>query len=193
MKILQTGLFMAVKLIDISDYSPKSSDIFFFDNNIWMFLFCPLANFGKNKQKVYSSFLKEIKIADSTIFISSLILSEFANRYFRMDYELWKSETTPVNPSFKKEYIGSMRYSGTVIEVKKQIKRILKICERTPDNFNAINMEMILRHLEYIDFNDSYFIEMINLNDFSKWKLVTDDQDFIKYQDHDSEIITILK
>jgi ABC-type spermidine/putrescine transport system permease subunit I len=83
---------MGARVIEISNYTPKSLDIFFFDNSVWMYLFCPLGNYNRTKQKYYSSLLKSIKTSNSTIFICSLVLSEFSNRYLRMDFERWKEE-----------------------------------------------------------------------------------------------------
>jgi predicted nucleic acid-binding protein len=179
---------MAAKIIDITQYSPKSSDIFFFDNNIWMYLFCPLGNYNKQKQKYYSSFLRSINSSRSTVFINSMVLSEFANRYLRLDFDLWKKETQKLQPDFKSEYGKTSRYKETVNEIKLYINQIMKICEKTPDDFNSINLENVLQHFSHIDFNDSYYIELAKGH---HWKLVTDDGDFITYQNHSLEIVTI--
>ena len=181
---------MAANIIDIKHYSPKFSDLFFFDNNIWMYLFCPLGNYQRHRQKVYSNFLKDIQTSKSTIFINSLILSEFTNRYLRMDFEQWKKSSGEIVAEFKKDFIGSTRYNSTVEEIKIHIKRILKICERMSDNFNVIDMDNVLQHLEHIDFNDSYYLEYAHM---SKMKIVTDDTDFTKYLDHNNTVITICK
>lgn len=180
---------MAANIINVRIYEPKTSDVFFFDNNIWMFIFCPLGNYNRKRQKYYSSFLQSIKSTDGCIFISSLILSEFSNRYLRMDFEQWKKEINDLSKEFKKDYIGSDRYTETVDEIKIQTNQILKICERTSDNFNAINLTNVYTHLTQIDFNDSYYIELATMNN---WKIVTDDQDFVKYQKHNLGIITYL-
>ena len=100
---------MATKIIDVRKYNPKSSDVFFFDNNIWMYLFCPLGGFNKNKQKFYSAFLQSVQVANGTIFINSLVLSEFTNRYLRMDFEQWKKETKNYSADFKKDFVGIVR------------------------------------------------------------------------------------
>lgn len=178
---------MAARVIDIKSYSPKALDVFFFDNNVWMYLFCPLGNYNKNKQKLYSSFLQSIQTAKSTIFISSLILSEFTNRYLRMDFELWKEETNFPLAVFKKDFIGIERYAETVKEITRIINQILKFCEKSGDNFTAINFNSVLFHLSSIDFNDSYYIELARLDN---WKIVTDDEDFIKCSDHTLIIIS---
>lgn len=180
---------MATNIIDITKYSPKGSDVFFFDNNIWMYLFCPLGNYNIKRQRNYSSFLQSIETSHSAIFINSLILSEFTNRYLRMDFELWKNEEGFHDANFKKHYIGNDRYQDTVTEIKRQVKQIIALCEKSSDNFNAVDLDNILKHLTYIDFNDSYYLELANI---SGWKIVTDDSDFSTYEDHDIEIITYL-
>ena len=180
---------MAAKLTDITKYTPKSSDVFFFDNNVWMYLFCPLGNYNKTKQKYYSSFLQSISTSRSTIFISSMVLSEFSNRNLRMDFDLWKDETGKHSAEFKKDYAGTSRYKEMVEEIKISINTIMKFCVKTSDNFNAIAIENVLVHLSYIDFNDSYYIELAKLD---KWKIVTDDKDFSKYTNHNIEIVTLL-
>jgi hypothetical protein len=180
---------MAAKLTDITKYSPKSTDVFFFDNNIWMYIFCPLGSFNKYKQKHYSSFLKSITTSRSTIFISSMILSEFANRSLRMDFDLWKEETSNYKADYKKDFVGTQRYKDTVEEIKLNINQIMKFCEKTSDNFNAIELNDVLTHLAHIDFNDSYIIELAKID---KFKIVTDDSDFSKYKNHNLDIFTIL-
>ena len=180
---------MGAKIIDILSYSPRSDDLFFFDNNIWMYLFCPLGNYYQNKQDIYSSFLESTKTANSTIFINSMVLSEFSNSYLRMDFELWKNEFDKPEAHFKRDFVGSKRYQETVKEIGSGLRSILKFCERTTDSFNAVEMSNILHHFEKIDFNDSYYLELSRLN---KWKIVTDDQDFVKNGDHEVDIITIV-
>lgn len=179
---------MAANLIDINSYAPKSSDVFFFDNNIWMYLFCPLGNYNQHRQRSYSAFLQSVQTARATIFISSLILSEFANRYLRMDFEQWKKNSGNITADFKKDYVGSAQYIQTAKEVAIQIKTIMRICEKSPDNFNAINLNQVLNHLKSIDFNDSYYIELAELGG---WKIVTDDSDFVSYSNHSLDVITL--
>ena len=118
-----------------------------------------------------------------------MVLSEFSNRYLRMDFEQWKKDTGNYNAEFKNEYVGGQRYTDTVDEIKNHINTIMKLCERSTDNFNAIDLSNVFKHFHQIDFNDSYYIELAKL---SKWKIVTDDQDFITYTGHDLEVITFL-
>jgi len=181
---------MAANIIDIRSYSPRSSDLFLFDNNIWMYLFCPLANYNQKRQEIYSSFLQSVNTANSTIFTNSMVLSEFANRYLRMDFGQWKDKVGRLDADFKRNFVGTDHYSETVEEIKIQIQKILKICERTTDSFNAVDISNVFEHFKKIDFNDSYYLELSRLNN---WKMVTDDRDFLQVDNHDVEIVTFVK
>lgn len=179
--------FMAANVIDISRYAPKSSDIFFFDNNVWMYLFCPLGSYEQDRQNKYSAFLKEVKSSRGTIFLSSLILSEFVNRYLRLDFNQWKSSNSMHSAEFKRDYVKSDRYPKAVEIVKPLVSKILSICDKTPDNFNSLDIHQVLTHTSFVDFNDSYFIELLSKQN---WKLVTDDSDFSNYSGHNLTVIT---
>jgi hypothetical protein len=180
---------MAAKVIDVKTYTAKRLDLFFFDNNIWMYLFCPLGDYNKSRQKQYSALLKSVNTANSTIFTSSLIMSEFANRYLRLDFALWLKTCGLPSAKFKEDYVGTQRYIDTVDEIKVSLRKIIALCEKHPDNFNSVVLDNILAHFGEVDFNDGYYIELATIN---KWKIVTDDQDFIKYKNHNLEIISFV-
>lgn len=169
---------MAVEVINVNDYKPKSSDIFFFDNNIWMLLFCPLGNFRKTSQKAYSAFLQNIQSSRSTVFITSLVLSEFANASLRIDFVQWKELTGNITANYKSDYVGSTRYKDTAEAIISSIKNILKIAEKSPDDFNSLDLDNILNGLELRDFNDNYYLALAASKN---WKVVTDDSDFFTF------------
>jgi hypothetical protein len=181
---------MGFNVIDITQYVPKSSDLFLFDNSVWMYLFCPVGNYNINRQRIYSSFLKSVETSKSSIFMNSLILSEFTNRYLRFDFEIWKRKENKYSAEYKKDFIGSQQYKDSINEIIATIKNILYFCNRGSDNFNAVKTDNIFKHLKFIDFNDSYYLE---LSSISNYKIVTDDHDFINYKNHNQEILTILK
>lgn len=178
---------MAANKIDIKTYQPKSGDSFFFDNNVWIFIFGAIGNYQKPLQKTYSSFLSASQSVGATIFTNSMVLSEFSNRLLRLSFDQWKKETGNFRSDFKRDFIGTQTYVDTVTEITAYINKIMRLTERSSDNFNAINMDRVLTHLEFIDFNDSYMIEMAAL---SGWKIVTDDGDFVNYQGHSIDVIT---
>lgn len=182
---------MANKIFKISEYSPKSDDVFFFDNNIWMYLFCPLANFGKEKkQNAYSSFFNQLLSRKLHIYTNALVLSEFSNRYLRLDYDLARKDvkTAALFNNYKQDYVGSARYKATVNEVKICLNKIVQVCQRCSDEFNSINLEEVLNLFQQIGFNDSYYIhQAIKKN----WKIVSDDSDFTKNRIADKNLTII--
>ena len=180
---------MAANLIDINSYTPNPNDSFFFDNNVWMYLFCPLGNFNTNKQSAYSSFLQRITSSKCSLFVNSMVLSEFANSYLRLDFSQWKDATKNYGAVFKQDYVGTQQYKDTADEIRIHIKSITGLCERITDGFNNISLDNVLNHFQNIDFNDSYYIE---LGKVWKWKFVTDDGDFTNYTNHNLNVITIM-
>lgn len=170
---------MANSFIKIKDYYPTQQESFFFDNNIWMFLFSPIAQYQKEKQKTYSRFFEKALESGSTIFTSSLILSEFVNRNLRMAFDRWKEKTSNYSAQYKKDYIGCNDYKVNISLIKKSVNKILACSEKISDNFRNINIDKIQSLLEIIDYNDSYILELASSQRFS---IVTDDKDFLKIE-----------
>ena len=167
-------------ILNIQNYTPKSSDVFFFDNNIWMYIFCPLANFQRDRrQRVYSNFFNNLLSRKLPIFINSLILSEFSNRYLRLDFDLANKDDgksiTKAYPSYKKDYVGSAQYTKTVRDLKIALSQIAKVCQKCSDEFNSINVDEVFALFQKIGFNDSYYIHLAKKKN---WIIVSDDSDF---------------
>lgn len=174
--------------IDILSFNPKSNDHFFFDNNIWMFLFCPLL--GTNQQKYvegYSKFLGKILDASSEVYVSSLILSEFYNAYIKLDYNRVKAGNEYFE--FKRDYRPSNRFTETHEAILNTIEsQILGIANKIDDNFSKIAIDELRDDSRLMDFNDGYYLE---LHRFYSFKLVTNDSDFFK-TNRDIQILTML-
>lgn len=162
-------------ILKVTDYSIKTDDHFFFDNNIWMYIFCPIANVQKAKQKVYSKFFEYVISRKNHIYVNTLVLSEFSNRYLKLDYNLCNDSANPkIFNSYKRDYVGSDQFKATVSEVKASLNGILKVCQRCSDEFNHINVNSVFNLFEKIGFNDSYYIHLSELKD---WIIVSDDSD----------------
>ena len=176
------------KIHDISTHEITFNDVFLFDTNVWMFLFCPIGNYKAQKQKKYSSFFDKLVRNKGTIFINSLILSEFSNAYLRLDYNLWKDkpENRTQQLDYKRDFTQTQQFKETVGDVKIALKNILKITERCNDDFSSINFDRVLTNFGNTDFNDSYYLETAQKN---KWKVVTDDADYFNVSSN-IEIIT---
>lgn len=176
--------------INVREYSPKSIDSFFFDTNVWLLLFGDIADFQKKAQKNYSALFQTILDRDYTIFLTSNVISEFANVLLRRAFNEWQSLTHNIGKDFKKDFVGSATYIDQVELITILIRKInnLPCTEKIPDNFNAINLNKILNTFKVIDFNDCYIAEICQLKGL---KLVTNDRDFFNLQD-DLDVISFL-
>lgn len=176
------------KLHDIDTYHPTSTDVFFFDNNVWMYLFCTIGNYEKEKQRRYSSFFSLVCSAKACIWINSLVLSEFCNAWLRLEFKRWlKKPDNAGKRDYKSEFVPTQAYQDVIKDIKSVLPTILKKAERASDDFNAINLDSIYAELTNCDFNDSYYLELARKN---RWKIVTDDADFFKNNKLNVEIIT---
>ncbi len=165
--------------ISLTGYQIKMSDQFLFDTNIWLLLFGTVSNYQLTDQASYSKLLKELILREKPIFITSMILSEFANVLLRHDFKRWSRANQLINPDFKKDFVGSNDYKTSVIAIKQLIKNILGIPNiiKVSDSFHNIDNSRILNNFDNVDFNDSYITELSNQNGY---KVVTNDKDFQK-------------
>ncbi|GAB4233140.1 MAG: hypothetical protein Tsb0034_06220 [Ekhidna sp.] len=118
-----------------------------------------------------------------------MVLSEFANTYLRIDFNLWKKETSNFGADYKKDFVGTTRFKDTVSDIKGAIGQILKKSERMTDDFNAIDLDHVFTEFGRADFNDAYYLELASKNG---WKIVTNDRDFFEDNEMDVDIITAL-
>lgn len=167
---------MAVCKID--DYEVSPSDEFFFDTNVWMFLFAPLAGSKPYKQKMYSRLLKEIQSRGAWIWINSLVVAEYINAVLRLDFKQWMSRNGYKNADYKHDFRPTSDYQDSLYEVKAQVKNILRLCQRKSDNFHSISIGEIIDNMgTSCDFGDSMIADLCKSN--KSIRLVTDDSDIV--------------
>ncbi len=163
--------------IDIRHYNVTGQDSFFFDTNIWLYIFGPMAGTNATKQSVYSNFYKEVLSRDAKIFISSLVISEYINRVLRIGFSQWKDINHNSQPlDFKKDYRPTQDYKDQLDEAIAQAKDILNFTQPISDSFQSCNLQRIFDRMKRgCDYNDSYIFTLC----FDHYKLVTDDQDML--------------
>lgn len=168
--------------INIETYKISYTDQFFFDTNVWLLLFGNLANYQKKDQREYSKFFKETLQREIPVYISSMILSEFANVLLRIDFKQWKTKNNfTEKKDFKRDFGITQEYKNSVQNTKDLLQSILELpnIHLISDYFNGINKENILNDFDIVDFNDAYIVELIRNN---KYKIVTNDKDFKKLE-----------
>lgn len=174
--------------IKIQDFNSKFSDEFLFDTNVWLLIYGPIADYQKKDQREYSRFLANLIQRNRSIYITSMIISEFANVILRRDFRQWSDNQTIPNIDFKRDFVGTREYVDSVQEIKQLIVEILSlpIITKIPDNFNSLNMDTILERFDVVDLNDAYISALSQSNNY---KIVTNDRDFQKLQ-NSIDIIT---
>ncbi len=163
-------------ILDVAAYHPQKEEKFLIDANIWLFLFCPLGGYKTHIIKKYDRFLKQAMTQNAGIFVSALILSEFINRYLRLEFNLLRTKDPAKYADFKKDFRNTTEGKALVQIVYDIIKRqILTIATPIADQFHQMKMDELLTGTEGVDFNDVCYLHLANLEDL---KVVTDDSDF---------------
>lgn len=166
-------LFMAT--YKVSKYEVGSNEEFFFDTNVWMFIFAPIAGSQPKKQKVYSAFFSEIISRGATIWINSQVVAEYINRCLHMEFDQWKDRTGNLDAKFKKDFRATPEYQTALNDAKTNISAILQKSEKHPDDFNSIKIDSIIASMgTSCDYGDAIIVDLCRRKNF---KLVTDDSD----------------
>lgn len=162
-------------ITNIQNHTPKSDEHYLFDTNIWLFLFCPIANHKSFVVDKYSRFYFKILKSDAKIYTTTLILSEFINRYLRIDCTINEIAAK----DFKKTYRPSAECTNTLKLIEDTVKRkILPNVVCLDDEMTKISFDDVFRDCFSSDFTDSYFANLIRGKDIS---ILTDDGDFSYY------------
>lgn len=159
----------------ISGYTVGPTEEFFFDTNVWMFLFAPLAGSKANKQKAYSVFLGEIITRGATIWINSQVIAEYVNRCLRIEFEEWKKRTSKYGADYKKDFRPTSDYQSTLLDIKAQVSAILQKSTKQSDDFHIADVNALISSMgSSLDYGDAVIIDLCKRK---KLKLVTDDSD----------------
>ncbi|MBF0477539.1 MAG: type II toxin-antitoxin system VapC family toxin [Deltaproteobacteria bacterium] len=163
---------MIFRAIQINHYPFSANDEVFIDANVWLYVFCPRCVSGW-KTRVYSEALAKILTAGSKVFVDVLVISEFMNRYSRMEFESLKniSGITEFKP-FRNNSI----YFDIAKVIANDVRRILSYCRVTSSGLEEMDMGLLEKRRPY--FNDMVLAELCRVRGL---KMITHDGDFKKY------------
>jgi predicted nucleic acid-binding protein len=139
------------EVLDIRDHLFSSSDRLFFDANIWLYIYGPLACSHPGLQSVYSRALDRMLRAACPIYLDAIVLSEYANRFVRVE-----KEAGGYGDMDFKVYRGTDHYRDVAEAVADSIKRIDVLCNHCDSGFEDADVyEMMDRFREESrDLND---------------------------------------
>lgn len=177
-----------VTIHKLNEYEIKEGDKFFFDANIWMYMYCSIGEYGKNIVRDYSDFYQKVKQSGSPILTTPLLISEIINRYSKMEFDLVKKKDGL--SQYKRDFRSNPEYKPTLDHINLVTERkILGNSLKVHDRFNEFEESVFFSNPNTYDFNDEYYSFLAEKMNF---KIVTNDRDF-KKSFHEIEIITRLK
>lgn len=160
------------KAHDATKYVFSKGEPILIDANVWLYLQPPTAQPPPGFAWRYSNTLKSILGAGATPVIETLILSEYLNRYLRLEYDgAWRA----VYPKFK-DFRKSGHFAPVAQAAMADAKQILNLAAPQDTLLPATDIAAILAETEAgaLDFNDGVLVENCRLNG---WKLLTNDGD----------------
>ncbi|WP_186030899.1 type II toxin-antitoxin system VapC family toxin [Burkholderia gladioli] len=165
---------MKNKALDIQTYHYKNSENFLIDANIWLYISAPPSAKLRGETTQYSAVLKDLLKSKANLYISSTILSEYLNRYIRIEFNAHHKKKYANFKEFRK----SADFLAVGAKAAGEAKDIAKICVTKDDNFSSCTISDVLGDFESgtNDFNDGVILHFCRTHDC---KLITHDGDFI--------------
>ena len=164
---------MKNKAHDLSTYAFSNGEPLLLDANIWLFLFPAPSDTLPIFVKKYSASFKRMLIAKVQLALDAMILSEYLNRYCRIE---WNALHLASYPKFK-DFRQSSAYISVGQGAALYARNIIKLSTRHDHPFSVADVAKVLTDFESgtCDFNDGLFVECCHHHG---WKFVTDDADF---------------
>jgi hypothetical protein len=167
--------------LDIQKHRVTSTQEYFIDTSVWLLLYGNLGTYNKDDQRFYAAILGELFAKNSAIIITAQVISEISNVLLKKAFKDWITENhlDKNTVHYKRDFIGTDSHLVAIDFISNVIDNILKLNNllKLPDNFNAIDMNRIMDRFKSIDFNDSYYIQML-LDRREPPIILTNDRDF---------------
>ena len=162
---------MKNKAFDARSHAFLDSDSILVDANIWLYLFGP-ASISPKWAIIYSGVFNRIDSAGSSLFLDTLVLSEFINRFARLEMQ----RIQPGQRNFKK-FRESADFPPVAQSIESQVSVILSLCRPIDHPFSEWNLAELLKDFSTgtVDWNDQLIAENCRKQGLT---LLTNDGDF---------------
>lgn len=173
------------KAHDVATYAFAAGDRFLLDANIWIYLLPPPAKPTPAFAQNYGGVLKAMLAANVDLVVESLVLSEYLNRYWRIELSAWQKANPVLARQFnhfktgqflEKQFRLSPHFKAIGAAARAEAQQILKLCRATETPLQLNDLPAILSEFEAgnLDFNDGVLVDTCRLRG---WKMVTHDKD----------------
>lgn len=160
------------KAHNANSYVFKAAEPILVDANVWLYLQPPAAQPAPPWALAYSNVYARLLKAGARPVIDALILSEYLNRYVRLEYDAnWKT----AYPRFK-DFRQSANGIGVLSAAVADVSCIVKTTTLHDTPLCSIDVPAVLDAVKCgtLDFNDGLLIQSCRLNGL---KLLTNDSD----------------
>jgi predicted nucleic acid-binding protein len=173
---------MKNKAYDLSSYSFHSGEQVLVDTNVWLYLFPAPGKPPHNFAPQYSIAFKNLVSAQAQPVLDPMVLSEYLNRYIRIE---WGGSDKSQYPKFK-DFRSSPNFSAVASAAEIFAKKILTICQVHSIPASELDLNRALADFSAggVDFNDAILVDICKRRNL---KLMTNDGDF---QDGGIEVLT---
>lgn len=159
-----------LKVHSIENYDFPAGKGYFFDTNIWLYIYGPIG-WPDQRSDAYSRALKKIINSDGIIYINCMIISEFINAFSRIEFKQQTDFTR------FKEFRNSLAFRVIAQDIAYNVRKILKSTLACDPELQAINLPEVMDLFEQgkYDFNDLLFAQICRGKEMV---FVTHDKDF---------------
>ncbi len=175
-------MVMRNKAYDLSCYAFAAGEQILVDTNVWLYLFPAPVNPPHHVAQQYSKAFANLLSAEAEPVLDPLIVSEYLNRYIRIE---WQGVYKRAYPAFK-DFRRSPDFSSVASAAETFAKRILRFCTVHSIPANELDLPLALADFSSgnVDFNDALLVDICKKRNL---KLMTHDGDF---QDGGIEVLT---
>lgn len=147
---------MKNKAINATCHAFSAADKLLPDANIWIYLNGPASDPTKWAVQTYSAILGDILNAGAELFLDVLVLSEFINRFARMEM----NRLQPGQRDFK-AFRQSAAFAPVALAIQQQTSQILTMCQPLDHPFSEWNHTQMLADFGTggADWNDQLLVE----------------------------------
>lgn len=160
---------------DLTTYAFQKDEPLLLDTNVWIYLFPAPSDKPSHHATGYSNALKKMRTTGSRLLMDALILSEYLNRYCRIEWTALHKRSYPDFKAFRKSPAFQTMGQGAAVSARS----MLKLCTRHDHPFATADVGRVLADFEAgsNDLNDGLLVETCRHHN---WKLVTNDGDFVE-------------
>lgn len=164
---------MKNKAYNLSSYLFNFEEQILVDTNIWLYLFPAPGNPPQKFASQYSAAFSNLIKAKAQPVLDPMVLSEYLNRYSRIE---WEGNYKSQYPKFK-EFRNSSDFSTVTSSAKIFAKKIVGFCilHSIPANELDLDQALIDFSTGQVDFNDALLVDICRKRNL---KLMTNDGDF---------------